>query len=117
MIRNTLILFLVIIVAALTPGYNFAQGYSIKGTVTDRSTSETIPGVTVNIEGSSAATVTDANGVFELTAADEKVNLLFKHISYKPGLVEVNRKSGSVNFIGTITLEPNVVEMGEIKVI
>ncbi|HNW54664.1 MAG TPA: carboxypeptidase-like regulatory domain-containing protein, partial [Bacteroidales bacterium] len=84
MIRNTLILFSVIIVAALTPAYNFAQGYSIKGEVTDRSTNETIPGVTVSIEESSAATVTDANGVFELTAADEKVNLLFKHISYKP---------------------------------
>ena len=117
MIRNTLILFSVIIVTALTPGYTFAQGYSIKGTVTDRSTSETIPGVTVSIEGSSAATVTDANGIFELTAADEKVNLLFKHISYKPGLVEVNRKSGPINFIGTISLEPNVVTLGEIKVL
>ena len=117
MTRNTLTLFSVILLATLTPGYIFAQGYSIKGTVTDYTTSETIPGVTVSIEGSSTATVTDANGLFELTVADEKVMVLFKHISYKTKLVEVSRKPGSGNFIGTITLEPNVVTLGEIKVL
>ena len=117
MIRNTLTLFSVILLAVLTPGYIFAQGYSIKGTVTDRSTSETIPGVTVGIEGSSTATVTDADGLFELTVSDEKVVLSFKHILYKPRLVEVNKKSGSINFIGTITLESNIITLGEIKVL
>jgi len=117
MIRNTLTLFTVVMLAVFSSGRIFAQNYIIKGAVTDHSTSETIPGVTVFIDGTNMATVTDANGLFELNIQTEKATLTFKHISYKTRLVEVSKKTGSVIFIGTITLEPNVVTLGEIKVL
>jgi len=105
-----------ILFAVLLSGTLSAQEFKIKGTVTDRYTNETIPGITILVEGTTQGTVTGTDGTFELNVSQEKINLQFTHISYKTLTLEVNRKSGSVNFIGNIALDPHIVDLDEIKI-
>lgn len=61
-----------------------AQTMQITGQVTDASTGDPLPGVTIMIEDTQTGTVTDANGNFKLPATSNKaVNLVFSFIGYK----------------------------------
>ena len=44
----------------------FAQGRMVKGTVKDAKTNETLPGVSVVVEGTTSGTTTDAKGEFSI---------------------------------------------------
>ena len=94
----------------------FAQEFTIKGTVTDRTTNETLPGVTISVEGTTNATVSANDGTFELVINAENRILQFRHIAYKTLNYEVVRKSGSMLYLGNIAIEPNIVNLDEIKV-
>jgi iron complex outermembrane recepter protein len=98
-------------------GSLFAQEFIVKGTVTDRSTNETIPGVTISAEGTTNGTVSANDGTFELVIKVENSIIQFRHIAYKTLNFEVARKSGAVLYLGNIALEPNIVDLDEIKVI
>jgi len=94
-----------------------AQEIKIKGTVIDRLTSETLPGVTVIVEGTTHGTVTMADGNFTLLVSQEKANLVFSHISYKSMKYEVSVKPGTAINIGIIALDPGVVNLDAVKII
>ncbi|MFI5157478.1 MAG: SusC/RagA family TonB-linked outer membrane protein, partial [Sphingobacteriales bacterium] len=47
----------------------FAQNFTVKGNVTDASTGEVLPGVSVVIKGTNNGTQTDVNGAFSLSVA------------------------------------------------
>lgn len=94
-----------------------AQDYKITGTVGDQVTGETIPGVTVMIDGTAKGNITGEDGSFEIVANSPEVNLVFKHISFKTKRVDVRCKPGTTNFIGLIALEPNMVMLGEVKIL
>ncbi len=117
MLRKILFLSTVFFLIILASGKLYAQEFSIKGTVVDRTTNETIPGVTITTEVAGIETVSDINGNFELKLNTDKSVLLFRHISYKMLKYEVTIKPGSVTFIGAISLEPNIVDLDEIKII
>ncbi len=108
-----LLLFLTMII----PSGLSAQGFKIIGTVTDRNTNETIPGVTVVVEGTNNGSISGSDGTFELTVKDEKTTLQFTHVAYKTLLYEVAGKSESVINLGIIELEPKIVNLVEIKII
>lgn len=115
MIRKILISALLLII--VVSGQLLAQEFSIKGTVTDRTTNETIPGVTISTIPTGSETITDINGNFELMIKSEKAVVLFHHISYKTLKYEVIPKPGFVTLLGAISLEPNVIDLNEIKII
>jgi outer membrane receptor for Fe3+-dicitrate len=94
-----------------------AQQLKIKGTVIDRMTNETIPGITILVEGSTLGTISESDGTFELNIDSEKADLQFIHISYETLNLEVSRKSGSIIFLGNVTLNPKVVDLDEVKII
>ena len=93
------------------------QEIILKGIVTDRSTNETIPGVTITADGTAKGTVSGIDGTFELKLDAEKVILQFRHISYKTLSYEFSGKPGTIIQTGTIALEPNIVDLDEIKII
>ena len=95
----------------------FGQEYKIKGTIVDGNTNETIPGISILVEGTTIGTVTRTDGTFEFNLNAEKVNLLFSHISYKPFTYVVYRKPDQVINIGVIALEPAIVELDGVKII
>lgn len=66
----------------------FSQTHDLKGTVTDATSGDALPGVTVRIQGTETGTQTDANGNFVLPVTDNKsVNLEFSFIGYKTRVI------------------------------
>jgi predicted amidohydrolase len=58
------------------------QQYNVTGTVTDATTGEALPGVTVVIKGTNTGTNTDVNGKFALRIPDRTAVLSFSFIGY-----------------------------------
>ena len=69
---------------------------TVKGTVTDAGSGETIPGVSVKVKGvQGATTITGANGRFSIVA-DDNATLVFSYVGYDPIEVPVNGQSSLV---------------------
>src|SRR5690349_8536210 len=60
----------------------FAQSRVVKGTISDSKTKETLPGVTVLIEGTTVATSTNMNGEFTINVEGEGKKLVISSIGY-----------------------------------
>jgi TonB-dependent starch-binding outer membrane protein SusC len=70
-----------LVFAATVCGTALAQGTQVSGVVTS-STGEKLPGVTVQVRGTTTTTTTDANGRYTITAPNDGV-LVFALIGYK----------------------------------
>ena len=69
----------------LLPMYAGAQNIKVQGTVIAASDGEPLPGVTVSIEGTNIATVTDIDGKYTINAKN-KGQLKFSYIGFKTTL-------------------------------
>jgi TonB-linked SusC/RagA family outer membrane protein len=69
----------------------FAQGKVIKGTITDSKTKETLPGVTILVEGTTVATSTNMNGEFTINVEGEGKKLVISSIGYVTKTVDANQ--------------------------
>lgn len=69
----------------LLPMYAGAQSIKIQGTVVAESDGEPLPGVTVTIDGTNIATVTDMDGHF-IIDAKQKGKLKFSYIGFKTAI-------------------------------
>jgi TonB-linked SusC/RagA family outer membrane protein len=58
----------------------FAQGKNLSGIVKEEETSQVLPGVTVRIQGTSAATVTDKNGYFSIAVPEGSNVVVFSAV-------------------------------------
>lgn len=87
-----------------------AQQKEITGKVTDASTSEPLPGVTVSVKGTSTGTITMIDGTFKVMANTSDV-LVFSFIGYESQ--EVPASTPSINII----LKPSTVDVEEVVVI
>lgn len=73
---------------------------TIRGTVIDDETGETLIGVNVLIEGTSIGTVTDIDGNFTIQIEEGEYNLVFSYISFATQKVEhVEAKAGDVALV------------------
>lgn len=69
----------------------------ITGTVTSQVDKGVLPGVSVLVKGTTMGTITNENGVYEITLPNQKATLVFSFIGYKtrevspePGQAELN---------------------------
>jgi len=62
---------------------------NVKGKVIDKSTNESLPGATVQVDGTTVGTITNEKGEFELTAPKGSQSLIISFIGYKPQKVTV----------------------------
>lgn len=69
----------------------FAQ-HTVTGTVTDASTSETLPGVNILVKGTSQGTSTNAVGRYELEASSSDT-LVFSFVGYETQDVSINGRN------------------------
>jgi len=65
----------------------FAQTRPVKGQVLDEK-GQPVPGASVQIKGTTAGTITDANGNFSLEVPDEDNTLVISSLGYKPQEVD-----------------------------
>jgi TonB-linked SusC/RagA family outer membrane protein len=82
---------------------NLFQDVTVKGKVTDASTGQTLPGVSVQIKGSKSGTVTDIDGNFSISAPDD-ATLVFSFVGYDVTEAAVKKQ----NFLNvTLRAKPN----------
>jgi hypothetical protein len=96
---------------------SFAQNGTLKGTVTDAETGETLIGATVLIQGTTKGTVTDIDGNFTLKEITPgSYNLVISYVSYEQMIVRADIGKGSTKELN-FTLKPSSVEMDAVKVV
>ncbi|MEM9833740.1 MAG: TonB-dependent receptor [Bacteroidota bacterium] len=85
---------------------------TISGQVTDLSTDEPLPGVNILAKGTATGTVTDVDGNYRLTLADEVTTLVFSSIGY-----ETLEESISGRTTINIALSPDIQSLSEVVVV
>nr|WP_321357700.1 TonB-dependent receptor [uncultured Draconibacterium sp.] len=83
----------------------------ISGTVTEAESGETLPGVSIFVQGTTNGTVTSIDGTFNLTVSEDDV----LQVSFVGFIAQQIPVAGKTNF--TIALEPDVVGLEEVVVV
>lgn len=96
----------------LTATFAFSQN-SLSGKVLDKSTAESLIGVSIVVEGSGGGTVTDFDGNFTLeTNEDLPLNLVFSYIGYENQTLEVTDWNQKIKIeMSSASLAIDVVEI------
>ena len=87
--KKTLLFF--ILLALMTPLVGFAQSLTVSGKVVSSDDGYGLPGVTIQVKGTSTGTVTDMDGNYSLNA-DGKDVLVFSYVGYKSKEIAVKGK-------------------------
>ena len=85
---------------------------TISGQVIDGETNEPLPGVNILAKGTSTGTVTDVDGNYQLTVADEVTTLVFSSIGYETVEEMINGRS-AIN----VNLAPDIQSLSEVVVV
>jgi TonB-linked SusC/RagA family outer membrane protein len=70
-----------------------AQEIKITGTVRDSTSGETLPGVTIGVEGTNIGVITNTQGVFTLNVASAASVLVVTYIGYQRQRIPVNQRT------------------------
>ena len=88
-----------------------AQTRTISGKVTGSSDGSGIPGVTVQVQGTTIGTVTDIDGNYSLDVSADAVSLVYKYVGMKSVVIAIGNQSTIF-----VTMEADAVMMGEVVV-
>ncbi len=102
----------------LFPVITFSQTGSIKGTITDSKTGETLIGATVLIEGTTKGTITDFDGNYLIDNLQPgQYNVICQYVSYEtqtvPEVTVLEDETQTINMV----LSEAVTELEEVKVV
>ena len=89
----------------------FAQQVVLKGTVTSADDNQPLPGVTITVEGTTNGTVTNFDGVYELTVPSDAM-LVFSYIGMKAQTIAVEGRT-EIN----VQLTPDLFSVDEVVVV
>ncbi|PIQ20101.1 MAG: hypothetical protein COW65_16960, partial [Cytophagales bacterium CG18_big_fil_WC_8_21_14_2_50_42_9] len=107
--KNKLLLSLSLIFIMLSQAW--AQTQAITGKVTDSSTGQGLPGVTVLVKGTSVGTSTDINGNYSITPPAGATTLTFSFVGY----TTTDRAIGNATTLN-ITLTADANQLNEVVV-
>lgn len=94
-----------------------AQKGTIRGTVFDNSTGESLVGVTVFIKGTTTGTTTDLDGKFSIAIDPGAYDVQVSFISYQTLTIEkVNVTSGNISLLENLRLNESALELEEVVV-
>lgn len=83
----------------LTIQMAFAQSITISGTVTDKQTNETLPGVSINVKGKSLGVSTNSDGKFTFTTSESTpFTVVITYLGYKSIEYEVRSSKSDLMF-------------------
>ena len=86
------------------------QGITVTGVISDQ-TGETLPGVSIQVKGTTTGTITDINGKYTLSVPGRDAVLVFSYIGFNNQELAVNGRS-EIN----ITLQESVESLEEVVV-
>jgi len=106
--KNSLSIFAIVILGAIMLA--FTESGTITGKVTDNQ-GHPIPGVNITVKGTSSGTMTDLNGFYKITVAEQAKVLMFSFIGY----MSVEEKIGD-RMVINVKMTEEVSELQEIVV-
>lgn len=90
----------------------FAQRGTIRGSVFDDETGESLVGVSILIKGTLRGTTTDLDGEFSIEIEEGVYDLQISYISYQTILIEkISVKAGAVNLYNNLRLKESTLEL------
>lgn len=92
-------------------GTLFGQQITVTGTVTDATDGSSLPGVTIQVAGTTIGTVTDINGRYQISVAPD-ATLIFSFIGMVTQEVPVNNRN-----VIDVQLVPDVAALDEVIVV
>lgn len=88
-----------LVMLSMTISMAFAQSVTISGTVTDKQTNETLPGVSINVKGKSIGTSSNVDGKFTLTTSENTpFTIVVSYLGYKTIEQEVKASASNLVF-------------------
>lgn len=106
-----------IVMLLLISTFTYAQKGTIRGTVYEGSTGETLVGVSVIIEGTYTGASTDLDGKFSIDIDPGTYSLQVSFISFQPITIsDVVVKPGEVNLLSNIELNESTVQLQDVVV-
>jgi len=87
------------------------QALQLKGTVTDADNGEGLPGVNIQIKGTTSGASTDIDGNYSLNVEDPNATLIFSYIGYSKQSIAINNRS-----IIDVQLSPSTETLSEVVV-
>ena len=94
-----------------------AQKGTLRGSVSDRESGETLIGAFVTVEGTTIGTVTDLDGNFSLDLPAATYTINVSYVSYAPTIIEnVTIKSGEVTALEQVLLSQKGADLKEIVI-
>jgi outer membrane receptor protein involved in Fe transport len=98
--------------AFLMTAIAFSQG-TITGTIVDGETSTPLPGASIVVRGTTTGATTDFDGNFSVNISQSSGTLVISYIGY----VSTNVKFTGPGSVGTISLQPDAEQLGEVVVV
>lgn len=92
------------------------QGQTLKGVVKDRMTSQTLPGASVLIKGTTQGTVTDINGEYSFSLSEGSHTIVFSFIGYTTEELPITISKGQTLNLN-VDLYPDITTFDEFVVI
>lgn len=93
------------------------QNGTIRGTVTDSKTGETLIGTSVLIQGTTKGTITDFDGNYVLSQVSPgEYNIVCSFVSYQTHIEKV-RVDGAGDLVLNVSLKPASLDIGEVQVV
>lgn len=88
-----------------------------KGTVKDEKTNESLPGVSISLKNTTAGTITNIDGNYQLEVSPGTYTLLASYISYNSvEYVDIEIKKGETKYLH-FTLSEAIEDLGEVLVV
>jgi iron complex outermembrane receptor protein len=101
----------VLVLLFLCAGSVLAQEKTVRGTVTDASSGETLPGVNVTVEGTQTGTTTDAQGQYQLEVPGSSATLIFSFVGYQEETVQVGDQT-----VIDVAMQEDVAQLDQVVV-
>src|SRR5665647_770060 len=103
---------LILILSLLFGNMAMAQQFVLSGKVTDSSSGESLPGVSIGVKGTGNGTISDIDGNFTIKA-EKGVSLIFSFVGYIPQEIKVEtQKILNVSMRATTEQIDEVVVVG-----
>jgi len=109
--KNLLIFFFSVFSCFLCNGI-FAQEMTVTGVVTDGATNESLIGVNIIVQGTTAGSITDINGNYSVSVPSAEAVLMFSFVGYESQAVTVGNQT-----VIDVQLMPSAIGLDELVVI
>lgn len=114
--KTQLLKFTFLVIFGLSSLMIMAQG-TLKGTIIDAETNETLVGASVVVEGTTKGTVTNFDGSFSLTLDAGQHRLVVSYIGFLDHKIDVAVSNAQTKDLGIIPLKSDAVGINEVMVL